>query len=1160
MKRTSRIIVLLLAVCAFALVSGLALAGSSGTCGDGVSYTLTDDGVLTVSGGGTWDSAAFGQRPDILNIIIEDGVTEIGWAAFEWCENLGSVTIPDTVTQIQYYAFSNCRNLSSIHIPGSVTSLGNEVFNGCDSLSEISFGGTVEEWNSLLAQSSNKKLDYSTVTCSDGTVGPATGTLDENGVLTVSGAGKYAANFDYETRQKVTKIVIGANVTYFETVDFYNFDNLTEFEVDSSNPFYASQDGLLYNKDQTTLIRVPGGLQGALTLSSGITTVESRAFSYCMKLTSVVLPEGVTELGYGAFWNCTTLEGLTLPSSLNKVGSESFFFNLALHHVNYAGTVADWETIEIGYGNRLLCLSSIHCTDGDVPIAGSIGEEINYTLTPEGVLTVTGAGNWDSEAFKYSSTIQSVVLENGVTEIGQEAFSGCSHLASAIIPDSVEAIRTRAFSTCENLQSIRIPGNVTEMGDEVFNWCYTLTEVTFGGTVEDWQALVGETNNPKLDELSITCSDGTVEPKPKTGTIGEGVSYTLTLDGLMTVTGAGEWYSWPLNYDIRSKIISIILESGVTEIGEGAFAWCSNLSQIFIPDTVTEIKYEAFYGCNSLASVTIPGSVKTIGNEAFDGCEILEEIRFDGTKAQWQALVNGTINEIFSECIIKCTDGDVVGTKEGEGDGFTWILAGDELTINGTSFDGYNLDYDIVRKAKKVTISTTINQLNNLHALENAININAEEGNENFRSVDGVLFTHDLKTLYAFPTGRTGTYTVPEGTTALGESAFDVSKIDELILPSTLQRIEARALNALRNITEITIPASVTYIDEEYGSNFSNCDSLVNILVEEENDTYYDQNGILYQKNGDILLKYAAGRKEKNVTIDAGAVAAYAFQGNQGLESVIFAPGIERIGAEAFFYSGITTVTLPASLQMIEYRVFYGCPLSDVTYTGTMAEWNNVEIDSSVYQLFLMDIRCADGTLYQQEMSGSLGEGITYTLTSDGLLNVYGAGSWEDRPFQNNEYVKRVILDSDVTEIGMLAFLGCANLKSIEIPKTVTSIGNSALSACNNLTDIYYEGSAEEWDTISVGFNNEILNNVNKFFYWNGWKKLSNILTLPKMLTTIESEAFAGLTNVDAVRISGNVTEIADDAFAGTDLVILAPAGSYAEEWAGEHGIPCRND
>ena len=227
MKRTSRIIVLLLAVCAFALVSGLALAESSGTCGDGVSYTLTDDGVLTVSGGGTWDSAVFGQRPDILNVKIEDGVTEIGWAAFEWCENLGSVTIPDTVTQIQYYAFSNCRNLSSIHIPGSVTSLGNEVFNGCDSLSEISFGGTVEEWNSLLAQSSNKKLDYSNVTCSDGIVGPAAWELDDNGVLTVSGAGKFAADFDNETREHVKKIILGSEVTYFETIDFYGFDYLT---------------------------------------------------------------------------------------------------------------------------------------------------------------------------------------------------------------------------------------------------------------------------------------------------------------------------------------------------------------------------------------------------------------------------------------------------------------------------------------------------------------------------------------------------------------------------------------------------------------------------------------------------------------------------------------------------------------------------------------------------------------------------------------------------------------------------------------------------------------------------------------------------------------------------------------------------------------------
>lgn len=136
----------------------------SGQCGDNLTWTLTSDGVLTISGtGDMWDYQYY--WPDYANptpwlkkytnimvaeppvrlrkLVIEEGVTHIGECAFMHCSDFtGSLTIPATVTSIGNCAFVGCRGFTGpLHIPGSVTEIGNSVFNGCDGLSEIYFDG-----------------------------------------------------------------------------------------------------------------------------------------------------------------------------------------------------------------------------------------------------------------------------------------------------------------------------------------------------------------------------------------------------------------------------------------------------------------------------------------------------------------------------------------------------------------------------------------------------------------------------------------------------------------------------------------------------------------------------------------------------------------------------------------------------------------------------------------------------------------------------------------------------------------------------------------------------------------------------------------------------------------------------------------------------------
>ena len=125
------------------LMDLLANAENSGTCGPDLRWLLTDNGVLVITGKGKMNDYSFDNRSpwsksDIKRIIIGDGVTTIGEAAFGGCRSLTSVTIPNSVTKIGESAFNNCTNLQKVNIGNSVKTIGIAAFNNCTSITQIS--------------------------------------------------------------------------------------------------------------------------------------------------------------------------------------------------------------------------------------------------------------------------------------------------------------------------------------------------------------------------------------------------------------------------------------------------------------------------------------------------------------------------------------------------------------------------------------------------------------------------------------------------------------------------------------------------------------------------------------------------------------------------------------------------------------------------------------------------------------------------------------------------------------------------------------------------------------------------------------------------------------------------------------------------------------
>ena len=148
MGKTMKWILVITGVVFMMLFITSAMAETSGTCGENLTWTLSDNGELRISGTGAmknyyYTSNNFRPWGDATTAVIDEGVTSIGDSAFQGCSSLTSITIPDGVTSIGVESFRDCSSLTSITIPDGVTSIGNFAFDGCSSLTSITIPDSV---------------------------------------------------------------------------------------------------------------------------------------------------------------------------------------------------------------------------------------------------------------------------------------------------------------------------------------------------------------------------------------------------------------------------------------------------------------------------------------------------------------------------------------------------------------------------------------------------------------------------------------------------------------------------------------------------------------------------------------------------------------------------------------------------------------------------------------------------------------------------------------------------------------------------------------------------------------------------------------------------------------------------------------------------------
>lgn len=405
-----------------------------------------------------------------------------------------------------------------------------------------------------------------------------------------------------------------------------------------------------------------------ITFSDEIDIIGNGAFWRCGSLTSIALPANVVGIGNHAFEGCEKLQSISFSDSLNSIGDQAFWYCNLLKDVQYSGTRAQWKEVEIGEGNSGLSNATIHCSDGDITpenvdsdiIAsgecGAQGNNLTWTLDKAGTLTISGTGAirdysnttippWQS----YRSSIKAIDIQNGITRIGSWAFANCKNLTSVTIPDSVTSIGYLAFWECSSLAGIKIPDNVTSIEYRAFDGCSALASVNIPRSMTRLE-----------NSIFSGCSSLTSVTIPENITsIGEYAFDSCTklksvvLPDSLTELGRSAFSSC-------SSLESIIIPEGVTSIGLYTFSSCSSLVELVIPSEVTSIDAYAFSGCTSLKSVTIPVGITEIPSDVFDRCESLSDVYYSGTKAQWNQITVDVYNDPLLAAIIHCSDGDIV--------------------------------------------------------------------------------------------------------------------------------------------------------------------------------------------------------------------------------------------------------------------------------------------------------------------------------------------------------------------------------------------------------------------------------------------------------------------------------------------------------------------
>ena len=578
--------------------------------------------------------------------------------------------------------------------------------------------------------------------------------LDADGVLTITGAGPMADYGQHASdncapwriyANDIKKVVVQKGVTAIGSYAFASLERVTSVTIPEGVTSIGS------SAFENCGLMAYGGL-GAVTLPEGLTTIGSSAFSGSY-MDSLTLPESLRTIG-GAAFEKSHLKTLTIPGGVTSIGNGAF--------------------------------SNSHLTSIQLPDGAQLGAMLFYQcyeltdVTLPADLTVIG-----DSMFENCTKLTHVTIPSGVTRIEREAFAMCGALKEIRLPEGVESIGVIAFSGCVAMTGAYLPRSLTTIESGAFSACRSLTDVYYGGTAAEWAAIsVADRNDPLLN-AALHCTGSALVAS---GKCGDSASWKLDADGVLTITGAGPMADYgaygPWYIAHLTDIKKVVVQEGVTTIGDHAFANLSYVTSVTIPSSITSIGAHAFEKCRLGGAVTLPEGLTAIGDFAFSGSGMAsltlpESLRTIG-------------NSAFLFCSLReLTIPDGV-TSIGTGAFYNASLTSVKLPASGVT-----LGDSLFQECENLTDVT----------LPADLTVIGPSMFENCGSLKNV--------------------TIPSGVTHIGNAAFAACEaLPEIRLPDGMEALGSEAFVGCRAVTKVYIPRSLTSIGE---AAFRICEGLTDV-------------------------------------------------------------------------------------------------------------------------------------------------------------------------------------------------------------------------------------------------------------------------------------------------------------------------------------------
>ena len=1127
----------------------------------------------------------------LRGIDLPDAVTYIGTQAFSGCTRLAEVSIGSgsNLTIVRDHAFEYC-GINSFFFPGKLTELGSYPFYGSTSLRTVTVASGNTAFcvkNSALYNKTGTKLMYypaalageytiddDTTDIGDGAFAYARSTLvNLNEGLKIIGDYSFAYS-------RVGSVALPASLEQMGESVYYNANRLSRITFAENGALSQISDHAFQCTASLKEVFLPSyiknigmgafGCSGLVKVSfaqnSTLNEIGMNSFSNT-SLRKIIIPTSVEVINEGAFYYCwqlsevsfdtnskcesilhtafaytTNLKEIILPDSLALLGDQ-VFYNSGLTSITIGAGLTD-----LGRGTFASCqkLSEINVSsenpkyaafngvlynkDQSILLLYPAGRSGEYTLPT----TVTRVENY---GFSGANKLTNVVLNEGLTEIGDNAFEFCETLQTPSLPSTLVEIGSYSFMNCIGMtDTMIIPKKTKHIGCYSFLYDYNLTDIDFEPESEMDRFGYGAFGYCGIEDFTIPRNISTMGQEIFTG-----------CKKLLAVTFESESQlqylpSWTFRGVDNLRRITFEDDSELTHIEARACESLTKLEMIDLSgcDKLKEIDNYAFRMCISLTGINLPGTVESIGRYAFYGCSIMSELRLPETIdhiGSYAFSKTNSINLYFAAAVLPTHLEE--NWDEGVG---AYYVGVDHVQENEDWEYAITADGKVSIIRYKGSASEVV--LNTIDGHE-VVSIGGEAFLNN-AVITSVMLPDTITGIYkaAFKgTANLKSIVIPANVRVIESEAFSGSGIEMISFAagSKLISIGASAFENTKSLTSISIPSGVTQIREK---TFSESGITTVVLPE----TVTEIGRLAFADSGLTSVAIPASVTD---------ISYQAFKNTNNLKETTFASIEEKetlvatnasdgklmIRDEAFYNSGLTTVSIPAYVNYIGNLVFSKCQaLTEITVDGENTFYTSL-----------------DGVLYDKAMSKLItcpaGKAGSYTIAANVMTFAFGA-------FEGSKLSEITIPEeSNLMTIGYRSFYGCENLSIINIPDSVQSIEHYAFANCINLETVFINRSSKLSGIYSGAFYNctnlssiiipDGVLEISEYAFY-GCEGLKNVsISETSRLQGIYDHAFE-FSGIEEFVMPAEMVELGDYAFHGSGLKtvefndVLTCVGEYS--------------